>query len=214
MRITLGPKEKRERRIGERLGVKGERCDSPKCAAVRRNYPPGVHGGAGKVRRGPRLSAFGIQLREKQKAQIIYGLAERQFGNYVRDATRRRGDTSLMLGQLLEQRLDNVVFRLGFARSRGEARQKVAHGHFMINGKKVSIPSYQIHVGETVAVLPKSAKSPFFEDSIIPQLDRRDVPKWLAREKGDLSGRIIAIPDHDDLPNNVDRKMIIEFYSR
>lgn len=210
MRITLGPKEKRERRIGERLGLKGDRCAGPKCAAIRRNYPPGVHGPSG----APRLTSFGIQLREKQKAQLIYGLSERQFRNYVKMATKKRGDSGLLLGRLLEQRLDNAVYRLGLTRSRGEARQSVSHGHFLINGKKVNLPSYQVLIDDTIEVRPKSQGSTFFREHITPRLAKHEAPKWLTLDGATLKGRVIGLPEADDLPPNIDRRRIIEFYSR
>lgn len=210
MRITLGPKEKKERRIGERLGLKGDRCAGPKCAAVRRTGPPGVHGQSGHGR----LTPYGIQLREKQKAKLIYGLNERQFGNYVKKASAATGDTGLMFGQALESRLDNVVFKLGFARSRGEAREFVSHGHFLVNGKKVNVPSYATRVGDTIEVRPKSKANKFFQEVILPRLVNQELPKWLTREGQALQGRMIALPDAEDLPQNIDRTMIIEFYSR
>lgn len=210
MRITLGPKEKKERRVGERLGLKGERCEGPKCAAIRRAYPPGVHG----TKRARRLTSFGLQLREKQKTQLTYGLSERQFSNYVKKASVQRGDTGLILGQLLEQRLDNVVYRLGFSRSRGEAREYVSHAHFMVNGKRVNIPSYQLRPGEIIEVRPKSQKNKFFQEVISARLPKHEIPKWLTREDAQLRGKIIALPDAEDLPQNIDRKMTIEFYSR
>lgn len=210
MRITLGPKEKKERRMGERLGLKGDRCASPKCAAVRRNYPPGVHGPG----RQPRLTSFGLQLREKQKARLMYGLAERQFRNYVKKATAKTGDTGLFLGRLLEQRLDNVVYRLGLARSRGEAREYVSHGHFLVNGKRVNIPSYDVRVGDVIEVRSKSIGKVFFKDIISPRLAKAEPPKWLTLEGATFRGKVIGLPEEDDVPQNFNRKGIIEFYSR
>lgn len=212
MRITLGPKEKKERRIGERLHLKGDRCDSPKCAAVRRAYPPGVHGQS-KGRR-QRLSDFGLQLREKQKAQLIYGLSERQFRNYVKKATAKSGNTALFLGQLLEQRLDNVVYRLGFARSRGEAREYVSHGHFFVNGKKVDVPSYLTRPGDVITVKSASRQSAFFTNHIAPRLAKHEIPKWITSDQNALQGKVIGLPEEEELPQNVNRTMIIEFYSR
>ncbi len=211
MRITLGPKEKRERRIGERLGIKGDRCAGPKCAAVRRPYPPGVHGPTGKRRR---LTEFGLQLREKQKMQLIAGLSEGQFRNYVKHATAKTGDTALLLGQLLEQRLDNVVYRLGLARSRGEARQYVSYAHFMVNGKRNNIPSYQVRIGDIIEVKPKSQKSKFFTDFIAPRLVKHEPSKWLTLDAAVWKGKVIGLPDETDLPQGINRTMIIEFYSR
>jgi len=211
MRITLGPKEKRERRIGQSLGLKGDRCVGPKCAAVRRPYPPGVHG---PTNQRPRITPFGLQLREKQKAQLIYGLAERQLRNYVKKAAAKKGDTGLLFSQMLENRLDNVVYRLGFARSRGEAREYVSHAHFLVNGEKVNIPSFHVRVGDVVEVAPKSAVKKFFTEAITPRLEKHELPSWLIREGGALKGRMISIPAEEELPKNFDRTMIIEFYSR
>lgn len=211
MRITLGPKEKKERRLGERLGLKGSRCAGPKCAAVRRSYPPGAHGISGSHRR---LTGYGLQLREKQKVKLIYGLNEKQFSNYVKKATAKSGNTGLLLGRLLEQRLDNIVYRLGLARSRGEARQAVSHGHFLVNGKKVNVPSYQVRVGDIIEVKEKSNQGKYFQDCIKPYLENHQSPKWVVLEKGLLKGRVIAVPEEDDLPQNFDRSMIIGFYSR
>lgn len=210
MRITLGPKEKKERRVGERLGLKGDRCASPKCAGVRRRYPPGVHGPTSRSR----LTSFGLQLREKQKAKLIYGLSEKQFRNYVNKAISARGNTSLFLGQLLETRLDNIVYRLGLARSRGEAREYVSHGHFLVNGKKVNIPSYHARSGDIIEARPKSVKSRFFQESIAPRLEKYEPPRWLTLESQAFKGKIISEPSEDDFPKNFDKKIIIEFYSR
>lgn len=210
MRITLGPKEKKERRVGQRLGLKGDRCAGPKCAAVRRSYPPGVHGPTSRAR----LTSFGLQLREKQKAQLIYGLSEGQFRNYVNAAVQKRGDTGLILGQLLEQRLDNVVYRAGLARSHGEAREYVSHGHFLVNGKKLNIPSYQVQLGDVIEVKPKSQGKKFFQDFIAPRLAKLELPKWLTLDGAAWRAKSIALPDQDDIPQNFNRKMIIEFYSR
>lgn len=170
-----------------------------------------MHGPKGSKRR---LTSFGLQLREKQKAQLIYGLAERQFRNYIARASTKRGDTGLFLGRLLEQRLDNVVYRLGLTRSRGEGREYVSHGHFLVNGKKVTIPSYLVRVGDTIEVSPKSAGKKFFQDFIVSRLEKQEIPSWLALDAGKLQGRVIAAPEEADLPQNFDRRMIIEFYSR
>ena len=134
--------------------------------------------------------------------------------NYVKKASVARGDTGLLFARLLEQRLDNVVYRLGLARSRGEAREYVSHGHFMVNGKKVNIPSYCVRIGDTIEVRPKSQTNKFFKEVIAPRLDFHEVAKWLTRENNALCGRVIAFPEEDDIPQNFNRKMIIEFYSR
>lgn len=211
MRMTLGAKEKRERRLGERLGVKGDRSNGPKAAIARRNYPPGVHG---QTSMRKRLTGYGLQLREKQKAKVIYGLSESQFQNYVKKATKKKGNSALLLGQLLECRLDNVVFRLGLARSRSEARQAVSHAHFCVNGKRVNIPSYRVEVGDVITLREKSAKNKFFTEKIVPTLSQRETPKWVAIDSASLQGKMISMPDQEDLPQNVDRSMVIEFYSR
>lgn len=205
----IGPKTKLERRIGERLYLKGDRSQSTKDPFLRRSYPPGVHGPQQKTR----LSEYGQQLREKQKAKIIYGLLERQFVRYFKKAKHQKGDTGSRLLQLLEMRLDNVVYRLNFAKSRRQARQLVNHGHVLINGRKVNIPSYQVKVGDVISLKEKSRKIPFVEELVKEKNDDR-LPDWLIIEDDKLSGKVIGLPAGKDLELGIDSKKIVEFYSR
>jgi small subunit ribosomal protein S4 len=199
------------RREGEKLFLKGERCLSPKCAIERRNYPPGEHGRQAQYRR--KVSDYGLQLRAKQKARRVYGVFERQFRRYFREAERRRGLTGTNLLVLLESRLDNVVYRLGFAMSRAQARQWVRHGHIEVNGRKVNIPSYLVQQGDVVAVRPKSRQSTAFRE-ISQDLEHRAVPAWLSRDDELMTGRVLALPDHKDLDVTLDEHLIVEYYSR
>ncbi len=198
----LRPKHKLCRSYGEKL------CDSPKCPVTRRNYPPGVHG---QSKKRPKLSGFAKQLREKQKVKRIYGILERQFSNYVTDAAKKTGNTSVFLIQALESRLDNVVFRTGLSKSRAAARQMVAHGHIAVNGRKVDIPSYQTKVGETVAVNEKSVNKKMIE-ILKDGLDKFEPPAWIGFDSKALSAKILNTPTVDGKPFNA--RVIIEFYSR
>lgn len=198
------------RREGMKLFLKGERCYTPKCSIDRRNYPPGQHGQA--RRRNP--SEYGLQLREKQKVRRIYGIGERPFRNYYFEAARRKGVTGEILLQLLELRLDNVVFRLGFASSRPEARQLVRHGHFAVNGHKVDIPSYQCKVGDEISLRQRSSSSVKFKD-IRELAAQHTSPAWLEKNAETLSAKVLAVPrreDIDDIP--IAEHLIIERYSR
>lgn len=199
------------RREGEKLFLKGERCMSPKCALERRPYPPGLHGRQSQFRR--KVSDYGVQLRAKQKTKRIYGVLERQFRRYFREAERRRGLTGTNLLILLESRLDNVVYRLGFALSRAQARQWVRHGHFEVNGRKVNIPSYLVEPGDVVAVRPNSRQKPSFQD-IVLDLEHRAVPEWLSRDDQALSGRVMALPTREDVDVAINEQLIVEYYSR
>ncbi len=197
------------RREGEKLFLKGERCYLTKCAVTRRGYPPGMHGPKGKAR----LTGYGTQLREKQKAKRIYGILERQFKNYFEKASKRMGDTSEFLLQLLEMRLDNVIYRLGFAKARQQARQMVGHGLLFVNGKKVTIPSFQVKIGDVISIKPSAASKKIFQN--LPQtLQKQEVPAWLALDVTKLEGKVTRKPTKDDLKTQFDLKMIIEFYSR
>jgi small subunit ribosomal protein S4 len=199
------------RREGEKLFLKGERCLSPKCALERRPYPPGLHGRRAQFRR--KASDYGLQLRAKQKAKRVYGVLERQFRRYFREAERRRGLTGTNLLALLESRLDNVVFRLGFAASRPQARQWVRHGHFEVNGRKVNIPSYLVEPGDVVAVRSKSRhKAPFEEVAL--DLEHRSVPDWLSRDDGTMSGHVLALPGREHVDVTINEQLIVEYYSR
>ncbi len=194
------------RREGVKLFLKGEKCYTTKCPVSRRPYAPGMHGN--KRRRG-RLSDFGKQLREKQKAKRTYGLTEGQFLRYVQSANRKEGDTEVVLRQLLELRLDNVVYRLGLAASRFEARQRVSHAHIRVNGKKVNIPSYRVKIGDSITV-----KDPKVFAPLAKKLEKFDPPSWLSLDASKLEGKVVAIPGSNDFDTAFDTKRIIEFYSR
>ncbi|NLW08188.1 MAG: 30S ribosomal protein S4 [Clostridia bacterium] len=196
------------RREGVKLFLKGDRCYSDKCAVSRRAYAPGQHG-----QRRKKLSEYGLQLREKQKARRIYGVLERQFRNYYVKASRQKGVTGENLLVLLERRLDNVVYRLGFADSRAEARTLVRHGHFTVNGRKVNIPSYLTRPGEVIAVRPKSKESPRFKE-IAAAAAHRTVPAWLRTNPADLEGEVLAFPTRDQIDANIQEHLIVELYSR
>ncbi len=202
-------KEKHERREGMHLHIKGDRCSSPKCALTRRNYPPGVHGPNSRSRSTP----YGQQFREKQRAKLTYGLLERQFRKYFDKATQAHGDTSIFLIRALETRLDNVVFRMGFATSRRQARQMVNHGHFKVNGKAVNIPSYAVRAGETVTLKENRRASPLYVQ-FTARAGKTTIPPWLMVTPDAFEGKMVAAPEGDDLHTAFDPKLIIEFYSR
>lgn len=202
-------KEKHERREGMHLHIKGDRCSSPKCALTRRNYPPGVHGPTARSRTTP----YGQQFREKQRAKLTYGILERQFRRYFDKATQSHGDTSVFLIRALETRLDNVVFRMGFATSRRGARQMVNHGHFLVNGKRVNIPSYAVRQGDTVTLKENKRASPLYA-SFKERASKITIPVWLATNPENYEGKMISAPEGDDLHTAFDPKLIIEFYSR
>ncbi len=196
------------RREGLKMFLKGDRCYSDKCAFERRGYPPGQHG-QGRSKR----SEYGIQLREKQKVKWMYGLLESQFrGTFVK-AERLKGVTGTNLLVLLERRLDNVVYRLGFANSRTQARQLVRHNHFMVNGRKVNIPSFQVKKGDTVSVKEKSQKIASIIESM-EAVARRGVPQWLELEKAHCSGIIKSLPVREDLTMPIQEQLIVELYSK
>jgi small subunit ribosomal protein S4 len=199
------------RREGEKLFLKGERCLSPKCALERRPYPPGLHGRKSTFRR--KESDYALQLRAKQKARRVYGVMERQFRRYFREAERRRGLTGTNLLILLETRLDNVVYRLGFALSRPHARQLVRHGHFDVNGRKVNIPSYLVQPGDIVAVRHNSRTRAGFRE-IAMDLEHRPVPDWLSRNEETMTGHVLALPERGDIDVSINEQLIVEYYSR
>ena len=194
------------RREGQKLFLKGERCYSSKCAIERRNYAPGQHGQARK-----KQSEYGIQLREKQKAKRFYGVQETQFRNLFDKAAQRTGKTGENLMILLETRLDNVVFRLGFAASRKEARQLVTHGHFTVNGKKADIPSMEVKAGDVIAVKEKSQKSPKFKE--IREMSIT-VPAWMSVDVDKLEGKVVAMPRREDIDTPIAEHLIVELYSK
>lgn len=196
------------RREGTKLFLKGSRCYSSKCALERRNYAPGQHGQGRK-----KVTEYGIQLREKQKARRFYGVQEGQFRRYFAQAAREKGVTGERLLQLLELRLDNVVYRAGLAESRAQARQFVRHGHFTVNGKRVNIPSFLVKEGEVIAVAEKSRSMTVFSD--LPEvLNARRIVPWISLNPAELSASIIALPKREDIDAPVQEHLIVERYSR
>lgn len=196
------------RREGSKLFLKGDRCYSDKCAVTRRAYAPGQHG-----QRRKKQSEYGLQLRAKQKARRIYGVLERQFNNYYNKASRQKGVTGENLLIILERRLDNVVYRLGFADSRAEARTLVRHGHFRVNDRKVNIPSYQVRPNDVIAVREKSKESPRFKE-IAAAAAHRIVPAWLSANPASLEGQVLALPTREQIDVQVEEHLIVELYSR
>ena len=196
------------RREGKKLFLKGDRCYSDKCAVGRRQSVPGQHGKSRK-----KVSEYGLQLRMKQKARRYYGVLESQFSKYFEEAERQNGITGENLLRILESRMDNVVYRAGFANSRAEARQLVNHGHYTVNGKRVNIPSYTVNVGDVIAVCENSCSATRFkkmkeDDAFI------NAPKWLERDKNTLSGKVIALPARDDIDFEIAENLIVELYSK
>ncbi|HZD58303.1 MAG TPA: 30S ribosomal protein S4 [Anaerolineales bacterium] len=207
-----GPVCKLCRREGEKLFLKGERCFSPKCAIERRGYPPGQHGRSAQFRRR-RESDYNRQLRAKQKARRIYGILERQFRRYYEVSLQRRGLTGLNLLQILESRLDNVVYRMGYADSRSQARMLVTHGHFMVNGRRTDVPSMLLSTGDQLSVRDGSRKRTYFKD--LPAVaEEKTVPEWLSRDLKNLAGSVIRLPERAEIDGNLNEQLIVEFYSR
>jgi small subunit ribosomal protein S4 len=196
------------RREGTKLFLKGDRCFTEKCGVERRAYPPGQHG-QGRTR----TSDYGLQLREKQKVKRMYGLAEKQFRGTMDAATRMRGRAGENLLVLLEQRLDNVVFRLGFATSRSEARQLVRHGHFEVNGRKVDVPSFRVKTG-TIVRLRESSRQISRITEALEALERRSIPGWLELDKDNFAGVVKAAPTREDITMPIQEQLIVELYSR
>lgn len=207
-----GPVCKLCRREGQKLFLKGERCFSPKCAIERRAYPPGEHGYEQQFRR-KRSSAYGQQLREKQKLRRVYGVLERQFRRYYREAMRQKGITGTNLLVLLESRLDNVVYRLGLATSRAQARQLVSHGHVDVNGRRCDIPSRLLREGDVVSVHPTSQQSPYFKQ-VRESLADQAVPPWLSLDPVDGSGRVSNMPTREEIDLAINEQLVVEYYSR
>ena len=197
------------RRENLKLFLKGDRCYSDKCAFDRRGYPPGEHG----QRRGRKTSDYGIQLREKQKVKKMYGLSEKQFRIFFKRADKQKGVTGTNLLVLLERRLDNIVYRLGFANSRTQGRHFVLHKHFLVNGQKVNIPSYLIKVGDVIEVREKSRNTQAIMDSV-EAVVRRGVPQWLAVEKDSFKGEVKSFPTREDLTMPIQEQLIVELYSK
>lgn len=197
------------RRAGEKLFLKGDRCFSPKCAMVKRNNVPGVHGS--KPRR--RLSDYGTQLAEKQKAKRYYGLLEKQFRLTFEKASKKQGDAGKNFLKALEFRLDNVVFKAGFASSRAQARQLVNHGHFTVNDRKADIPSFTVKEGQSIKIRKSSQKSPYFK-AINEKLAQAERPSWLHFDASTLTAKVLHDPKDEDLPQSINVQMIIEYYSK
>ena len=196
------------RREGRKLYLKGTRCESPKCAINKRNFPPGQHG----LSRS-KLSPYGMQLREKQRAKRYYGILERQFRRMFANAESMRGVTGTTLLQLLETRLDNVVYRLGFASSRAASRQLVRHGNVRINGQKVDIPSYQVKVGQEITVKGKFKEHQMVKNAL-DQAAKRETLGWLNYSAETGSGRLLAVPAREDMPIDINEQLIVELYSK
>ena len=197
------------RREGEKLFLKGSRCYTDKCALARRAYAPGQHGQKRK-----KQSEYGTQLREKQKAKAFYGVLESQFRKYFEEAERSKGITGTRLLQILESRLDNVVYRLGLATSRAQARQLVRHGHFTVNGVKVNIPSYLTKVNDIIKVRESSANSEIFKQIIEATENGRPVPTWLEADLQNKTGKIVALPSREEIDLPVQEHLIVELYSK
>jgi small subunit ribosomal protein S4 len=200
------------RRENEKLFLKGERCFTPKCSFERRGYAPGQHGKGSQFRR-KRESDYNRQLRAKQKARRMYGIFERQFHRYYGEAQSRRGLTGLSLLQILETRLDNVVFRLGFADNRAQARLLVTHGHFAVNDRRTDVPSMLVSRGDIVSVREGSRGRTYFKD-VIAVAEEKNVPVWLSRDMKALSGSVIRLPERSEIDSNLQEQLIVEYYSR
>jgi small subunit ribosomal protein S4 len=204
-RVT-DPKCRQCRREGVKLFLKGERCLTEKCSVERRSYPPGQHG-RGRIKQ----SEYLLQLREKQKARRYYGVLEKQFRNYYEKASRRQGITGEELLRMLEMRLDNVVYRLGFAASRAQARQLVRHGHFHVNGRRVNIPSYQVRVDDVISMRPGSTA----EAAVRSATDlTASVANWLQADHDNLTGKVLRQPDREEIDTPVQEQLIVELYSK
>jgi len=205
----IGPVCRLCRREGMKLFLKGERCYTEKCAIEKRNVPPGQHGRS----RRAKMVGYGIQLREKQKVKRTYGVLENQFRRYFEAADRTKGITGELLLQMLERRLDNVVYRLGFATSRPQARQLVRHGHFTVNGKKVDIPSYSVRMGDVVAVRMGSAENPTIQHAM-EEVKGRGIPDWLLLDPAARSARISSLPTREQINLPAQEQLIVELYSK
>jgi small subunit ribosomal protein S4 len=199
------------RREGVKLFLKGEKCESAKCTLIKRNYIPGQHG---MSRRRGKPSDYLLQLREKQKVKRIYGVLETQFRNYFEKADHKQGVTGEILLQLLETRLDNVVYRLGLAPSRKMARQLVSHAHFTVNGKKVNIPSYQVRVGDKIAVIKETETSTFYKEVLPGIVAKASAPSWLKLDPKKIIGEVLAFPVREELDSEINEQLIVELYSK
>jgi small subunit ribosomal protein S4 len=208
-----GPVCKLCRREGEKLFLKGARCLGPKCSVERRSYPPGQHGKDAQFRRG-RGSDYSLQLREKQKARRVYGILERQFRRYFREALRRPGLTGSNLLSILETRLDNVVYRMGWADSRNHARQLVQHGHISVNGRRTNIPSYLVYPGDEITIREGSRNRKYFKEMDAYMEQRPPAPEWLSVDMAAMKGVIERLPERRDVDIPLNEQLIVEYYSR
>ncbi|PYV40471.1 MAG: 30S ribosomal protein S4 [Acidobacteria bacterium] len=197
------------RREGMKLFLKGDRCFKDSCAIEKRNFAPGQHG---KDRKS-KVIGYGLQLREKQKVKRIYGLLEGQFRNYFEKAERRKGVTGDTLLQMLERRLDNIVYRLGFATSRAQSRQLIGHGHVRVNSLKVNIPSFQVKAGDVISIREKSQKNPLIVNSV-EMVGSRGIPSWLELDGSKFSGKVLTLPKREDINLPVQERLIVELYSK
>ena len=203
-----GPSCRQCRRAGEKLFLKGDRCFTPRCAVERRHAPPGD-----QSNRRRRPTDYGVHLREKQKARQMYGVMEGQFRRYMTEAFDHPGITGLHLLRTLERRLDNVVYLLGFADSRKQARQMVNHGHFHINGAKTDIPSYLVRVGDVISWKESLKRTDYFKERT-DGIPKRPIPTWLSLNQDEMTGQVVTMPANEDLQQSIDSRLIVEFYSR
>jgi small subunit ribosomal protein S4 len=208
-RIEIDAKCKLCRREGDKLFLKGARCNSTKCAYARRPFPPGVHG----PKKASRITDYGKQLREKQKAKRLYGISETQFSNYFQKALKLKGDSGINLVRLLEMRLDNVLYRAGLGKTRSQSRQLVSHSHMSVNGRKVNIPSYQVKPGDIIALQERKTNKQPWKD-ISENLKNVETPSWLVLDASVKSVKISGMPTAEELKQTFDPKLIIEYYSR
>jgi len=209
MAKNLSPKCKMCRREGEKLLLKGDRCFTQKCSIVRRNYVPGMHGPASSKN----MSDYNIHLREKQKAKKIYGLLEKQFKNYFIKANKKEGVTGDLLLQLLEGRLDNVIFRLGIVKSRNGARQIVGHRHVKVNDRIVNIPSFQVSIGDKISIKENSLKKAYFSN-LLKIKSTESIPSWLRKDVKNLKGEVVDLPKIDEIDSSINTQLIVEYYSK
>jgi small subunit ribosomal protein S4 len=209
----IGPVCRICRREGEKLFLKGQRCYTAKCSFEKRSFAPGQHGRTGSGRANERVSDYARQLRAKQKARRVYNVFERQFRRYYGIAMRRRGLTGLSMLQILETRLDNVVYRLGFAENRAQAREMVAHGHFTVNGQRSNVPSMLMRPGDSITVREGSLKLTYFKE--LPDLaENRTAAMWVDRDIRTMTGRVLRMPERTEIDGNLNEQLIVEYYSR
>lgn len=205
-----GPDCRLCRRFGEKLMLKGEKCSTPKCPLEKRNIPPGEHS---QARRRSRISERGLQWQEKQKVRFSYGVLERQFRRFFNEAKKSLGATGETLLILLERRLDNVVYRLGFADSRAQARQIVRHGHILVNGRRTDIPSFLVKAADIIKWREASKKTKYYK-TMAEKIDGKIIPSWLTLDKESMTGKVLNLPGKDDIEAGFNEKAIVEYYSR